>query len=172
MGKIEQQISAALNEALNEVVEELTFQIEKAYDQSVDKFYKHNPNGKGKFPKYYDRTETTYQASDRYESIYGPGIEYIGDSPVAGITLREPPVIHTRSDDDEPYFNHNQYSSGFDYVFPRTFEKGIHGIDTLKKLDPSPKGRMDKAFKEIRSKKHVQPLLDKYITDALNKHIK
>lgn len=163
------------NISVDELLGELTYQIEAAYESTIDEFYKdYSPNNGD--PWYYDRTYSTYLASDGYDNLFS--YETHPDVYVAGINV-SPDNIYGKP-----------YAYPADYVFGRTFEKGIHGInrnDVIKmnkertkdnrinikrvptNMNPSPKKIMDKKFRNIQKNEYITKLFNRILQNNLDK---
>lgn len=104
----------AIRKALKETAEELAFEIENAYEKAIDAFYDDYD------PRSYDRTYSTYLASTGYNDPFSPkNVREDGeDSYLAGIH------VSARYMPKKPYRAKNKF-----WVFQRTYEKGIHGVN-------------------------------------------
>lgn len=113
--------------------------IQVKFDHCVDAFYNDFD------PVYYDRTFNTYSASNGengVSSLYEVHDNGTGVSITAGINIDS-----SRLGDF--------YKDGVDYVFPRTWEQGIHGtIDTGGQMKQSPKSMMDQWFEGFKNSGH------------------
>ncbi len=142
------QFDKIVNEAIREIKSrvmsvaddigmEIAEKIQGQFDTCVDAFYKHY-----KKPLYYDRFYNTYEASDGEEGVsshYHIKQTKNGIQISAGITV------------DSSFLYDDAYKDGVEYVFPRTWEQGIHGTKAITPMSPSPKEKMDKwwdGFKE------------------------
>lgn len=163
-------ITEKFNEAVEEMASEMTFQIEHAYEETIDEFYEDYD------PVSYDRTYSTYLASTGYDNATTP-LMHVGDAYFAGIGVNGSNIP------GQPYEMPKHW------VFDRTFYKGIHGINrndvfkmnkdrtrdnriTIKNvptnMKPAPKSVMKKKFKELTKKKNM----DKIFDEIVNKHLK
>lgn len=168
--KILKDITNKFNKAVEEMASEVTFQIEEAYEDTIEEFYEDYD------PIYYNRTYSTYLASTGYDNPFTP-LMHIGDSYFAGIGV---------SGSNIPY---NPYVAYKNWVFNRVFYKGIHGInraDVIRinkyrarenryiikniptNMKPVPKKIMDSRFKKITKKSN----LDKMFNDLMDKYLK
>jgi hypothetical protein len=97
----------------------LTREIETAYESAINKFYADYT------PSLYDRTYSTYAASDHY--MDKGNVITSGNDLIAGITVASDNIP------GEPYYKywgkHKGRPMNKNYVFSRTYEKGIHGIN-------------------------------------------
>lgn len=163
LSAIENDIKKKFNKAISEMADEVTFQIDSAYETVIDKFYNDYT------PKWYDRTYSTYEAA---RPLYD--FMHIGDSYWAGIQVDSANILSA-----------NPYKMPKNWVFDRTFYKGVHGITASevrswnrgrhrteeirikapKQMRPTPKALMDKEFKNITSKKNM----DKFLNEAISK---
>ncbi len=113
--------------------------IQIKYDHCVDAFYKSFT------PAYYDRTYNTYSASDGEH-----GVSSLFDVQDSGDTIYITAGITLDSNRLQPW-----YDDPTDYVFSRTWERGIHGtIETGGQMGEPPKAMMDKWFKDFQSSGH------------------
>ena len=108
-------VKRIFNEAVEEMAHEVLWRIENIYETAIDRFYAdYNP-------LYYNRTFSTYLGSSGYEDTFSPqNIKKIGDAWESGITI---------SDVNIPG---KPYRADTEWVFDRTFNKGIHGINAGK----------------------------------------
>lgn len=114
---IEKQIRKVADNTLCDMAQKLGFDIEEAYEQTIEEFYSHYS------PKYYDRTGGLLRASSGYKNqelrYWGGKGEYF-----AGIFV------------DPSYIPNNQYRPKPQYpyitttwIFNRAFDLGIHGFN-------------------------------------------
>ena len=102
-----------LNVTVQTMAAELSFQIESAYENAISLFYADYPD-----PLVYQRTYSTFLASNGYNDPFSPNNLYkTGDIWTAGIQV------------DHSFIPGNPYKADKDWVFDRTFNKGIHGIN-------------------------------------------
>lgn len=107
------KIKKIFTEIANEMAEEVLWQIENTYESVIDEFYNHYN------PLYYNRTFSTYLASSGYKDLYSSqNFSPINDGYEVGINV------------DSGNIPNNPYRADTDWVFNRTFVKGIHGIST------------------------------------------
>lgn len=181
---LEKKIKKALDKATKKTAEELTFQIEHAYECAIDNFYNSYT------PSWYNRTYSTYLASDRYDSIYDSPLKKIGEAYEAGININSKNI------------GKNPYRADKEWVLERTFEKGIHGYTFaemkkwkysaskkisvrrdrysielrwnkgMTKLNQPPKDYMDKWFKHEITTKRGRDKIDAIFTAELAKALK
>ena len=171
---IKADIEQKYDKALHEMASEMTFQIEKAYETAISKFYNEYT------PKVYDRTGSTLKASDRWDDIFGYDVK--GDIFETGINVGAENIPFI--DGHPPY----RAPKGTAWVFQRTYEEGIHGYfkveaqDSIKKimrthvlskrrkhkyasiiesappLKSKPEKIMEKLFKRISSDKYMNTI--------------
>lgn len=154
-----------LEKATIQTAKQLTTEIETAFESCVKKFYSSYS------PVWYRRTLSTYQASDHYGGK-GKGYKKSGKRVQCGINI------------DSSRLG-NPYRAETDWVFTRTFEKGIHGYTVsearawnkigtnhfytpagLRKSN-SPRVMMDKEYNRISGKDHVMSLWNANISAML-----
>lgn len=101
----------AFNDAVEEMAHEVLWQIENIYETAIDRFYAdYNP-------LYYSRTGATYVASSGYYDLFSPQNIMGGDGNwTAGIKVNSQLIPS------------GTYRADPNWVFARTFNKGIHGI--------------------------------------------
>ena len=111
-----QKIINLYKKGIKDFAEEVSFEIESAYEHTIDLFYEDYGPNDGK-PWFYDRTESTYLASNGYDNPFSPiNVQQFGDSFFSGIGVSASNIPG------------NPYKIYKDWVFYRTFYKGIHGI--------------------------------------------
>lgn len=108
------KLERIFNDSLDEFANQILINIEDMYESNITRFYNDYD------PLYYRRTYSTYEGSSGYEDLFdSENIFRAGDIITAG--------IHVDSD----YIFGNPYrAKNKDWVFRRTFERGIHGINT------------------------------------------
>lgn len=109
------QFEKAFNNILQEVAMEMQARIESMYEMSILTFYNQY------IPLYYIRTGATFYGSNKYNaggSFYS-NLNRKSNQYMAGILVS--------SDYIEPRWGGKPYRADTDWVFQRTFEKGIHG---------------------------------------------
>lgn len=174
---IEEEIDEMIRKAIKRTAQELSSEIEIAWERVIDEFYAHY------MPSWYQRTYSTYKASDGYSEIgsgnFVPHLKNISrDRKTKEITVG----ITVSAD----YIPGDPYKADTDWVFERTFEKGYHGYNqheaqgwtsnhmgkdrdnrswstSAKVMKPSPEKRMNVQFNKIANQKHI--------TDVFNKEI-
>lgn len=155
-------------DAIATLAEDVTFQIESAYETAISMFYKDYD------PLYYDRTYSTYLGSDKYDDPFG--YQHYGDSYFSGIGV------------SASYIPGNPYNAYKEWVFNRTYYKGIHGFNKSDKdrvnktrtkenawrikhvprtMTQKPSNLMKKSFKSITKKSNMDKLLNQAIEKAL-----
>lgn len=128
---IKRQVHKKILNAAPTIAYEIAFEIQSHYDDCIQLFYKDYD------PKFYNRTYNTYYASDGAEDV-SKCYQIIdgGDK----VTIRAGIQVGW-------FFMNDWYlHDSPEYVFPRTWELGIHGTSSIKVMSPSPKERMDKWF--------------------------
>lgn len=102
-----------LYSAAEEMATEVLWEIEHNYESVIDRFYEHYD------PLYYDRTYSTYLASSGYDNLYSSrNFIFMSNEYDVGININSKRIPGS------------PYRADKDWVFSRTFEKGIHGINT------------------------------------------
>ena len=180
MGKnkfdLEEEIDEMVKKAIKRTAIELSSEIEIAWERVIDEFYEDYT------PIWYNRTYSTYKASDGYSEIgsgnFVPYIKNIRRNKHGNILVG----ITVSSD----YIPGNPYEADKDWVFERTFEKGYHGYNqheaqkwtsdhsgkdldnrtwstSAKVMKPSPSKRMDVQFNKIANQKHITQVFNKEI---------
>ena len=160
---LEREIMQAANKALRATAEEITYQIENAYENAIDKFYQDYT------PRWYGRTHSTYLASSGY-NYFGKNVKQVGkNSFIAGIEV-------------DSGLMGSPYKADTSWVFSRTFERGIHGYTnkearewsdkerhlyfspTGKMMRPTPEVLMNKDFRHITRAANIEDLFAKFFT--------
>lgn len=123
------------NDAVKELSEEVLFQIESAYESNIDRFYNdYNP-------LYYNRTYSTYLASSGYSNLFSPqNINPIEGGFMVGIGI------------DSNNISGNPYRADTDWVFNRTYMKGIHGINATNLFSNT----YEKKFRRVKGKLYAK----------------
>ena len=163
--KIKDKANKIVNDALENIREEVAFQIESHFELFIDKFYADYPS-----PKRYERTFSTYYASDSYESLS------------VALTKGENKVgIYISSDNipGNPYYVPGKYGHrrngdpvDKEWVFENTFELGRHGYPPYEGKLPmptSPYTNMRYWFEDFKSNKRL--VQNKIKDEALEKAI-
>ena len=112
--KVLKDIKKKYDKALDEFAQDIALEIEEGYEFAIDSFYAdYNP-------LWYDRTYSSYLGSSAYAlGIYDPAnFNVTGDVYTVGTTV------------SPEYIQGKPYRADTDWVFNRTFVKGIHGINT------------------------------------------
>ena len=107
--KIIRDIKKRLKKAAELTAEEITFQIQSAYESVIQQFYEDY------LPMFYERTYSTYMASNRWDNPFY--VHNDGDYLIGGIKV------------SSNFIPGNPYKAQKGWVFHRTFDLGIHGID-------------------------------------------
>lgn len=128
MGKklidIEKELKKALIPALKQTAVQINGLIEDEFEHAVYAFYQDYE------PKYYRRTYSTYYASSLYdndEGLLNPK-ELSEGLFEAGISVSSDNIP------GQPYYKKGQHRPDKEWVFKRTYYKGIHGHDVSEKV--------------------------------------
>lgn len=171
--KIDKAIAETIESSRKKIVE----RIESQWESCIDQFYSsYNPT------ILYHRTRSTYRASEAYGDLGNHTFNPIGDN-AAEIGIR----IDSENIGDP-------YHADPEWVFTRTFEKGIHGFTRTeaiewsnyyvivngkkyfywrrpktipKKMDQPPKSLMDKWFKRFK-KNELKAIVNECFKDAMS----
>lgn len=103
------EIKKKMNIAVQHMAEDVAFQIEEIYESAIQMFYEDYA------PRYYQRTYSTYEASSGAHSPLDT-VKAIDNGYQGGIYV------------DPSYIEGNPYRASKDWVLPRTFVEGIHGM--------------------------------------------
>lgn len=105
-------LTKIFNDAVEDMAHEVLWEIEHIYESAIDRFYAdYNP-------LYYNRTGATFVASSGYYNLFSPQNIMGGNGNwTAGITV------------NSQFIPSGTYRADTDWVFSRTFNKGIHGIN-------------------------------------------
>ena len=138
--EIESDMKEKVKLCLSDAAYEISFEIEKAYESAIDAFYASYT------PRLYDRSYSTYEGSDSH-SNYKKHIPETKDMKEIGNIIEATAGIKVSSE----YVN-APYKDPIDYVFERTYLRGIHGtIGTGGIMGVPPEKIMSVAFEEIKS---------------------
>lgn len=107
------RIKRQFNAAVKDMAGQMTYTIESAYQGAIQAFYDDY------YPKWYQRTYSTFEASDRANDMFG--YNQMGNIFESGIHV------------DPSFISGNPYRADKGWVFERTFVQGIHGF-TLQDL--------------------------------------
>ena len=182
---LDRAVRLATRAAIKEVAKQLTEELHEKYVNVITKFYEDYPK-----PVLYKRTYSTYKATDydmQGESLAGPSAEKVPGY-VGGINVDAYYIWH--------HVGGSPYRQPASYVFERTFAKGIHGFTNKEAksmvrsgknvfgdrisikikppkapMRPTPKRLMDKEFREIRKRDHIDPMVNAALTKYLNKYL-
>lgn len=150
------QLKTMMYSAAEEMATEVLWQIEHNYESVIDKFYKHYD------PLYYERTYSTYLASSGYDKLFSSrNFIFMSDGYDVGIDINSRRIPG------------NPYRADKNWVFARTFEKGIHGINTRRGWGATQK----KTFLKIKDKENyktykVEPKIERYKRSKRNNKTK
>lgn len=131
------EIKKRIGSVVDDIGYDIAEQIQIKWDNCVDAFY-NDWN-----PIYYDRTYSTYMASDGEDGVsnnYSVKETDSGFEITAGINI------------DSSRLG-TPYKDPTDYVFQRTWEEGIHGTQ-FHSIKVKPKELMDKWFEEYKKTGH------------------
>ena len=104
-------VTESFNKAVKDTAEEISFRIESIYESAIEDFYLSYE------PKSYSRTYSTFLGSNHYETPF----EYMqfGNTYFSGIQV------------DSGNIPGDPYRAKKNWVFDRSFYKGIHGFITV-----------------------------------------
>lgn len=123
--KIIEEINEAVRQGIVEGLKVVAHQLADAYGRAIDRFYDdYNPH-------VYERTYSTYKASD-LSDMWGwntGSSGYVGESVwFKNIRRLSKNKYYVALNIDYRNIGNNPYNSPLDYVFERTYVKGIHGM--------------------------------------------
>lgn len=182
--KIELTFDEILEKAVEATAEDVALEVEKAYEEVIELFYKsYTPRNNG--PYRYKRTKSTFYGSSGYDTLYSSNNIYReNDIYITGIDV-SPEFMRNNP------LGYNPYRADLNspaWVFWRTFDQGIHGFTAEEakqwskkthinrhgmvskfkmpkriptKMKESPKVLMDKKFKEISSIENLNKIFNK-----------
>lgn len=131
--RLREKFNKEAQRIIDNSIKEILYQTEKKYEEVIQDFYDDYS------PHIYNRTEATFEASSGYHNLYSSkNIEPIKGGYKVGINV---------SSDNIP---ENPYEADKDWVFERTFGKGIHGYTRAELVDFRNKAKA-KAQKEGRN---------------------
>lgn len=128
------------NMAIADMASQVTEQIEAAYETVIQSFYDDYT------PRWYDRTYSTYEASDHADDIFKT--TPIDNGFEAGIKI------------DPSFINGKPYRADTAWVFDRTFGKGIHGYFKWEMKQWAPQTWKNMNRKYLMSKARKERLAD------------
>lgn len=106
-------LKQAFNDSVQELAEEVVFDTQLIYEHAIDMFYKDYT------PLWYRRTYSTFAASSGANGVFTPhNIRNMGAYWETNITIDSNNIVG------------HPYRADTDWVFTRTFLKGIHGINS------------------------------------------
>ena len=178
------KIEKGLKKALKETAEDVLFEIEEAYEKTIDEFYEDYGPNNGE-PWWYKRTHSTYLGSSGYEDLYDSrNFRTVGnDNYRVGINVSSDNIPgNPYKSKWRPEEGGQKRSVDKDWVFRRTFDEGIHGkkvtanlkknrkyyesaVTSIAPMSPAPKKRMDERFAKINNQSHI----DEIFSDKINK---
>ena len=140
--ELEKRAKKIADKILTEMTYNIAFEIESAYERIINKFYEDYK------PLYYQRTYSTYSASDIYGDIFR-GVKSTSNGYQIGISV------------SSSYIDGDPYEMNKEDVFHRTFVEGVHGFSSddgwsgsfknvPPKTSPSPKEQMDDWFENFK----------------------
>lgn len=147
--KICNDIRKKVELALKDAAYEIAFEIESAYEISVDGFYNSYT------PKSYIRNYYTYTGSDSYNNIS----KNIKESQSGDLTIYEM-GIKVSGD-----YVQGEYKDPTPYVFNRSYFEGIHGTRSIGVMEIPPDTTMQMYFKGIKGN------LGEYVNKSLKKYL-
>lgn len=179
---LEKEINDIFNQAINDTAEDILVEVEQAYENVIETFYKSYPTKR-------KRTYSLYKASSGYENLFTPNNMYYENGiPIIGID------VHSSFIPGTPY---RADVNGNEWVFDRSFEQGIHGFTEAEvkiwtkknhinrhgekskflkpkkiptQMSPAPRKLMDdKFYKEISNQKHLDDIFNKNLSKLLKK---
>ena len=147
-------LEKVFNDAVKEMAYEYAWKIENLYESAIEAFYNdYNP-------LYYDRTGSTFLASSGYNNLFIPRNVYgNGHYWTAQIT------VGASNMPGDPYRANKHW------VFKRTFEKGIHGLNAGKIFGK----QKIRTFQRVKGKKTFEAIYmtgygDSYRINKRNKY--
>lgn len=148
------KLEKKFNEAIELFAQDVAMQIEGAYENIIDEFYAEYD------PRWYDRTYSTYLGSSGYYGLFNNWEN--GNGYRAGIEV------------DSSNIPGDPYRADKDWVFARTFEKGIHGYGLMdrrkygfKKSDWVDSYRKKKSYKRYSKMRKTQKIINGKMTHGL-----
>ena len=155
---ITKDVEKRMKVAARKAAKKVTADIQKMYKETVTEFYNHYN------PSFYDRTFSTYEGSDGYgKESFDP--TEVGDDYLAGIEVSPSNI------EGEPY------EADKDYVFERTFVKGIHGftpeeaesynhVKGIAPMSPPPEKVLEKKVKDYVAEDKIKTIFDQMFNDG------
>ena len=105
-------LTEVFNEAVQEFTHEVLWTIENMYETAIEAFYNDYT------PLYYQRTGSTWYGSSGAETLFSSqNIKRVGEN-----------IWDVGIEVDPSFIPGEPYRANTDWVFARTFNKGIHGI--------------------------------------------
>lgn len=144
--------------AARKTAKKVTADIQKMYKETVTEFYDHYD------PSSYKRTFSTYEGSDGYGKENFDPIE-VGDDYLAGIEVSPSNI------EGDPY------EADKDYVFERTFVKGIHGftpeeaeqynsVKGITPMSPPPEKVLEKKIKDYVAEDKIKTIFEQMFKEG------
>ena len=127
--------------AVKRTAKRVTKKIQDEFKNATTDFYKEYK------PKSYDRTYSTYALSDNYHGIKSP--EFIKNSYIAGIG------VNSSNIGKNPYPR-----ADLDWVVDRTWNKRIHGIETIRHKETTPNQMLEKSVKRLAKSKEITKIFN------------
>ena len=146
LDEVRKEVYESMYIHLNEIMKDAASDIENHFESVVDMWYEAYD------PKYYNRTYDTFYASSAFNSGFDPTHSVSSNRPL------DKNYKVTKTDDGFEAeagilvsygFMHGYYDDPVSFVFPRTWEKGIHGTLKTGGRTTPPKSMMDKWFKSF-----------------------
>lgn len=152
------KITKIYNNAMKKMAQKITNNLEKKYKFAINEFYKDYD------PWYYDRGYNLYKG---FKRVSKRGYLKSDNGYMSGITV------------SDAYIGNNPYHQDREYVYMRSFSKGIHGINRNDAIgrgwerlrekhipintNPSPQTLVERQYKQIIKKKNMDELFDECI---------
>ena len=172
--QIQSLINKSTNEMLQGVYENILHEIERNYEDVVDKFYQDYT------PRSYRRTYSTYLASDAYSGKYELRQNLTGDLAIMHVGIK----VSTKNISGNPYLLGDKAQ-----IFENTFVYGHHGGRFVKSdgtfsrfspkngtmplyiktMTPTPKQLMDKWFEKFTNGNQINQIINREMTKMCDK---
>lgn len=146
--EIEKKIRERLPSLMEMAAYDAAFEIEGAYEKSIDKFYEYQTKGT------YNRGYNLYLGSNIHDNISkgyllsNDGLSFRAGITVSSVGLGEP------------------YSDPADYVFEGAYSRGIHGTTETGGVGVAPKNIMNEWFEGFKN--NLDSFMRKYMNMIVN----
>lgn len=163
----DKEIDKIISKAIKYTAEELHYEIETVYENIIDRFYSdYNPI-------FYERTYNTYTASSAYHNTLRRINPIRGTWKDINGRVRKNRRIYDVGIIVDSGFMQYEYDApwGNNWVFQRTWQKGIHGTENILHTI-KPKKEMDNTFKKINTQKHIDEIMNKNLKQQLDKYFR